>query len=181
MIPNIPDYNETTDPDEHIDTYEWTMTSLKMDKAVHVYVFPCYIIRKRKNVVKSLQQRRYVFIKNFMQLTKVKVDANSIMECKQKEGDYIRPYYDRFMLEILNVPVHEELLVFGTFAQRLLPDPLSKKMKGTVPQSRDKIKYRVKKYLRQIEGDGRKEANLKAVTNTYIKHEVENSHVGPSH
>ena len=32
MIPKISKYNRTTDPDEHINTYEWTMTSLWMDK-----------------------------------------------------------------------------------------------------------------------------------------------------
>lgn len=32
MIPNIPKYDGTTDLDEHIDNYEWTMTLIKMDK-----------------------------------------------------------------------------------------------------------------------------------------------------
>nr|KAJ0228135.1 hypothetical protein LSAT_V11C100010040 [Lactuca sativa] len=40
-------------------------------------------------------------------------------------------------------------------------------MKGMVPHSRDKLKYRGEKYLRQIEGDETKEANLKVVANTY--------------
>ncbi|CAI9264115.1 unnamed protein product [Lactuca saligna] len=49
-------------------------------------------------------------------LRKVKGDANSIMACKQKEGDYIRAYYDWFTLATLSVPGHEEILVTGAFA-----------------------------------------------------------------
>lgn len=44
-------------------------------------------------------------------------------------------------------------------------------MQGTIPQSRDKLKYKVEKYLRKIEGEERKEANLKSVANAYIKQE----------
>ena len=56
----------------------------------------------------------------------------------------------------LSVPGHEEFLVTGAFAQGLLPGPLSRKLQGTMPKSRDELKYRVEKYLRQIEGEKRK-------------------------
>ena len=54
---------------------------------------------------------------------------------------------------------------------------MSKKMQGTVQQSRDELKYRFDTYFRQIEGEKRKEANLKAITNAYIKQEEANSHL----
>lgn len=50
-----------------------------------------------------------------------------------------------------------------------------------VPQSRDKLKYKVEKYLQQIEGEEGKEANLKVVANAYIKQEQANSHVNSNH
>ena len=31
MLQNIPKYDRRTDPKEHIDTYEWKMTSLRVD------------------------------------------------------------------------------------------------------------------------------------------------------
>nr|KAJ0211899.1 hypothetical protein LSAT_V11C400157740 [Lactuca sativa] len=93
------------------------------------------------------------------------------MACKQREGESIREYYDRFTLATLNVPGHEEFLVTGTFAQGLLSGPLSKKMQGTVPKSRDELKFRVEKYMRQIEGEERKEANIKVIANAYAKQE----------
>ena len=31
-LPHLKTYDGTTDPDSHIDTYEWTMTSLKLDE-----------------------------------------------------------------------------------------------------------------------------------------------------
>lgn len=40
MIPNIPNYDGTTDPNEHIDTYEWKMMSLRMDKGFTCTYFP---------------------------------------------------------------------------------------------------------------------------------------------
>lgn len=78
------------------------------------------------------------------------------MACKQKEGDSIWAYYDIFTLERLYISVHDEFLVTGTFTQGLLPNHLSKKMQGMIPQSRDELKYRVEKYLRQIECEERK-------------------------
>lgn len=70
------------------------------------------------------------------------------MACKQREVKSIRAYYNRFTLTMLSIPGHEEFLVTGTFAQGLYPDPLSKKIQGTVPKTRDKLKYKVAKYLR---------------------------------
>ena len=139
---NIPKYDGTTDPDEHIDTYEWTMMSLRMDKRFTCVYFLVTLSGNtgkwfkalRPDNISSFEQLRYLFLNNFMQLRKGKEDANSIMACKQKEGESIRAYYDRFTLATLNVPGHEEFLVTGTFAQGLLPDPVSKKMQGTIPQ-----------------------------------------------
>lgn len=100
----------------------------------------CFKALRPGNIV-SFEQLRYIFLNNFMQLRKWKEDENSIMECKQKEGESIWAYYNRFTLVTLNVPGHEEFLVTSTFTQDLLPDPLSKKMLGKLPQSRDELKY----------------------------------------
>ena len=58
----------------------------------------------------------------------------------------------------MSVPDLEEFLVTGAFAQGLLSGLLSKKMQGIVLKSRDELKYRVEKYLRQNEGEERKKA-----------------------
>lgn len=76
---------------------------------------------------------------------------------------------------MLNVPSHEQFQVIGAFPQGLFPDPPSNKMQGMEPRSRDELKYMIEKYLRQIKGEERKEANLKAIVNTYIRQEEENS------
>lgn len=125
-------------------------------QVIHVHIFPCYVIKKRREMVQSTATGQHLevravtipFIKNFMQQRKGKGDANSIMACEKTEEDSIRAYYNRFTSSTLNIPGHEEFLVTGVFAQGLLTDPLSKKMQGTVPQLRDEIKDRVDKYLR---------------------------------
>lgn len=76
--------------------------------------------------------------------------------CKQKEGETIRAYYDRFTLGTQYVPDPKEFFVTNAFAQGLLLGPLSKKMQGMVPQLRDELKYKVKKYLWKFEGEERK-------------------------
>lgn len=63
-----------------------------------------------------------------MHLRKGKGDANSIMTCKQKEGESIRAHHDRFTLATLSVPGHKEFLVTDAFTEGMLPEPLSKKM-----------------------------------------------------
>lgn len=72
---------------------------------------------------------------------------------------------------MLNVLGHKEFLVTGALAQGLLPIHLPKDTQGMVPQSGDELKYRVEKYLKQVKGGERKEANLKAIANVYIKQE----------
>nr|KAJ0185445.1 hypothetical protein LSAT_V11C900463730 [Lactuca sativa] len=174
MIPNIPKYNGMTYPDEHIDTYEWTITSLRMDKRFTGTYFSIMLSGNASKWFKALcpgsissfEQLRYIFLHNFMQLRKVKGDANSIMSCKEKEGESIRAYYDWFTHATLSVPVT------GAFAQGLLPG--LRKMQGTMPKSRDEIKYR-------IEGEEHKQANLKVVANAYLKQESTDSHYHYSH
>ena len=151
MIPNIPKYDNTTDPDEHINTYEWTMTSLRIDKRFTLTYFPVtlsgnaskWIKALRSGSISSFNQLRYLFLHNFMQLRKFKWDVKPIMAYKKREGESIRSYYHRFTLANLCVPGHEQFLVTGAFAQVLLPGPLSSKIQGTVQKSRDELKYRV--------------------------------------
>ncbi|KAL7594930.1 hypothetical protein Lser_V15G30230 [Lactuca serriola] len=189
MIPNILRYDNTIDPDEHVDTYEWTMTSLRMHKTFTYTYFPITLSGNaskwfkalRPGSISTFEQLRYLFLHNFMQLRKVKGDSNSIMACKQKEGESIQAYYDRFTLVTLSVPSYKEILVTAAFAQELLPGPLLRKIQGTVPKSRDKLKYRVEKYLRKIEEEERKQANLKVVANAYLKQESVGSHYRDSH
>ncbi|KAL7602771.1 hypothetical protein Lser_V15G16809 [Lactuca serriola] len=189
MIPNIPKYDGKTDPDEHVGTYEWTMTSLWMDKRLTCTNFLVMLSGNASKWFKELrpgsfsnfEQFRYLFLKKFMQLRKMKGDANFIMSCKQKEGESIRVYNERFTLVTLSVPGHEVFLVTCAFTKGLLPGPLSRKMQGTVPKSRDELKYRVEKYPKKIEGEERKEANLKVVANAYLKQESDDSHSHHSH
>ena len=61
-LPNLKTYNGTTDPDSHIDTYEWTMTSLELDKAVLVYVLPNHPRWKCRNMVQDASPRQYLLL-----------------------------------------------------------------------------------------------------------------------
>nr|KAJ0195476.1 hypothetical protein LSAT_V11C700368730 [Lactuca sativa] len=106
-----------TASDENIDTYKWTMTSLRMDKR-----FTC-----------------------------------------------------TYFMVMLSGNARKWFKALGPGS------PLSRKMQGTVPKSRDEVKYRVEKYLRKIEGEERKEANLKFVLKAYLKQESVDSHSRHSH
>lgn len=54
-------------------------------------------------------------------------------------------------------------------------------MQKIVPNTRDELKYQVEKYLKQIEGEERKEANLKFVASAYLKQEEARSLSSPNH
>ncbi|CAI9259576.1 unnamed protein product [Lactuca saligna] len=58
MILNMPKYDNITDPDDHIDNYEWTMTSLKMDHHFTCTYFPCTITR---NAVEERKKGRQLY------------------------------------------------------------------------------------------------------------------------
>ncbi|KAL4591543.1 hypothetical protein LXL04_004512 [Taraxacum kok-saghyz] len=68
-------------------------------------------------------------------------------------------------------PGHANYLVIDAFTQGLLPGPFSKKMQGWVPSTRHELKFRVEVFVRKLVGQESKEANLKAVFETYIKKE----------
>nr|KAJ0199586.1 hypothetical protein LSAT_V11C600303090 [Lactuca sativa] len=93
-LPTLKTYNGTTDPNSHIDTYEWTITSLKLNEKFWCTYFPTTLDGNAGTWFKTLQpgsisnfaQLKYLFHTNFMQLRKYKGDSHSIIGCKQKEG-----------------------------------------------------------------------------------------------
>lgn len=86
-LPHLKTYNETIDPDNHIDTYEWTITSLKLDERFWCTYFPTTLDGNTETWFKTLRPRsiyhfgqlKYLFLKNFMQLRKYKGDSHSII------------------------------------------------------------------------------------------------------
>lgn len=131
-LPNLKTYNGTTDPDSHIETYEWMMTSLKLDKHFWCTYFPItldvnagtWFKMLRPGNIYNLFQLKYLFLTNFMQLQKYKGDSNSITGCKQKEGESMREYFTRFINATLDVPGYDEGFIAGAFNWGLLLAPL---------------------------------------------------------
>ncbi|XP_052626823.1 uncharacterized protein LOC128133427 [Lactuca sativa] len=170
-LPTLKTYNGTTDPDSHIDTYEWTMTSLKLNEKFWCTYFPTTLDGNADTWFKTLQpggisnfaQLKYLFLTNFMQLHKYKGDSHSIIGCKQSEGETVREYFTRFINVTLDVSGHEEGLIAGAFTWGLLPGPLSQKLMGNKPLTRAELKERVERYLRQEDGEAAKQAYLNAM------------------
>ncbi|XP_023737234.1 uncharacterized protein LOC111885182 [Lactuca sativa] len=171
-LPTLKTYNGTTDPDSHIDTYEWTMTLLKLNEKFWCTYFPTTLEGNADTWFKTLHpgsisnfdQLKYLFLTNFMQLRKYKGDSHSIIGCKQREGETVREYFTRFTNATLDVPGHDEGLIAGAFTWGLLPGPLSQKLMGKKPLTRAELKERVKRYLRQEDGEAAKQAYLNAMT-----------------
>lgn len=53
-LPHSKTYNGITNPDSHIDTYEWTMTSLKLDERFWCTYFPTTLDGNAGTWVKTL-------------------------------------------------------------------------------------------------------------------------------
>ena len=89
-LPNLNTYNGTTDPDSHIDIYEWTMTSLKLDEQFWCTYLPTtldgnactWFKALRRGSIYNFGQLKYLFLMDFMQLRKYKCDSHSIIGCK---------------------------------------------------------------------------------------------------
>lgn len=136
MILNIPKYDDTIDLDEHIDTYEWTMTSLRMDKWCTYTYFPSILSRNtgkwfealRPADISSFEKLKYLFLNNFMQLKRGNGDANPIMACKQNGGESIRACYDRFTLATLKVYSQEGLLKEALHQLPAMESPYKEKL-----------------------------------------------------
>nr|KAJ0192252.1 hypothetical protein LSAT_V11C800435290 [Lactuca sativa] len=85
-LPHLKTNNGTTELDSHIDMYEWTMTSLKLDGQFWSTYFPTTLESNAGTWFKTLSagsisnfsQLKYLFLTNFMQLRKYKGDCHSI-------------------------------------------------------------------------------------------------------
>ncbi|XP_023755822.1 uncharacterized protein LOC111904277 [Lactuca sativa] len=169
---NLKTYNGAINPESHIDTYEWKMTSLKVDKRFWCTYFPTildgnagtWFMTLRTGNIYNFVQLKYLFLTNFMQLRKYKVNSHSIIGCKKKEGESVREYFTWFTNATLDVSGHDEGLIVGAFTCRLLPGPRSQKLMGKKPQTRSELKERVETYLRQEEGEAAKKAYLNVMT-----------------
>ncbi|KAI3707756.1 hypothetical protein L2E82_36551 [Cichorium intybus] len=85
------------------------------------------------------------------------------------QGEPIRAYFKRFNEATLNVPGQNDNLVTGAFTHGLLPGPLSTKFLGKPPATRQEMKERVERFLRQEEGTAAKEVYLKAAATSSSK------------
>ncbi|KAI3709304.1 hypothetical protein L2E82_39064 [Cichorium intybus] len=176
-LPHLKTYNGTTYPDSHIDTYEWHMQSLKLDERFWCTHFPttldgnagAWFKSLAPNSIRNFTELKEQFLSNFMQLRKYRGDIREIIGCKQLEGEPIRAYFKRFNEATLNVPGQNDNLVTGAFTHGLLPGPLSTKFLGKPPATRQEMKERVERFLRQKEGTAAKEAYLKAAATSSSK------------
>ncbi|KAI3778894.1 hypothetical protein L2E82_08283 [Cichorium intybus] len=81
-LPTLKVYNGTTCPDNHIDTYEWHMTSLKLDQRFWCTYFPTTLDGNAgawfkilaPNSIYNFEQLKQLFLTNFMQLRKYRGD-----------------------------------------------------------------------------------------------------------
>jgi len=83
-LPTLKTYNGTTCPDSHIDTYEWHMKSLKLDKKFWCTYFAttldgnagAWLKSLAPNSISSFEQLKQLFLSNFMQLRRYRGDVN---------------------------------------------------------------------------------------------------------
>ena len=183
-LPHLKVYDGTTCPDSHIDAYKWQMQSLRLDKRFWCTHFPTTLDGNAGLWFKSLAPRsirnfaelKQLFLTNFMQLRKYKGDVREIIGCRQMEGETIKKYFERFNTATLNVPGHNDNIVTGAFTHGLLPGTLSTKFVGRMPNTRNEMKERVERYLRQTEGHTTKTAYLKAATSQYGREDGHHHH-----
>ena len=89
-LPHLKTYNGTTYTDSHIDTYEWMMTSIKLDRWFWCTYFPTtldgsagpWLKTLRRGSIYYFGQMKYLFLRKFVQLQRYKGDSQSIVGCK---------------------------------------------------------------------------------------------------
>lgn len=66
-------------------------------------------------IISNFAQLKYAFLTNFMQLRRYRGDIHVIIGCKQKEGELVKNYIDRFTKATLDTPGQKESMVTGAF------------------------------------------------------------------
>ncbi|KAL2245951.1 UNVERIFIED_CONTAM: hypothetical protein Sindi_2863300 [Sesamum indicum] len=178
-VSNLSEYDGTGDPQEHLDKIYAKIDWYDLSDAAYCKVFRTTLSQRAlawfnqlpAGTISSLEQLVQRFLHHFPMNKKVPKTAAYLFTIRQREGETLRDFMQRFVDAVHEVPhVNQELLA-SIVQQNLQPGRFKESIAGKPPSTMEDLLVRSQKYIRieesnaldpSLSGKGRVEKRKKS-------------------
>ncbi|KAL0409192.1 UNVERIFIED_CONTAM: hypothetical protein Sradi_1853600 [Sesamum radiatum] len=155
-VSNLPEYDGTGDPQEHLDKFYAKIDWYDLSDAAYCKVFRTTLSKRAlawfnqlpAGTISSLEQLTQRFLHRFSMNKRVPKTAAFLFTIRQKENEPLRDYVQRFVEAVHEVPhVNHELLA-SIIQQNLLLGRFTESIAGKPPRTIEDLLMRSQKYIR---------------------------------
>lgn len=155
-IPNLPEYDGTGDPQDHLDKFYAKADLYDIDEAAYCKIFRTTLSGRAlswfnklpSGTIGNLEQLTQRFLHQFSINKKYPKTAAYLFTVIQKEGEGLREYVQRFTQAVHEVPHVNHDLLAGIMQQNLRHRKFKESIAGKPPNSLEELLERAEKYIR---------------------------------
>ncbi|KAL0434233.1 UNVERIFIED_CONTAM: hypothetical protein Slati_2757600 [Sesamum latifolium] len=153
--PAIAEYDGTTDPQEHLSRFENTALLHQYTDGIKCRVFVTIFARAAQQwfnqlppaVIGSFLEFRSLFLHQFASSRKHRKTELSLFSIRQKEGESLKDYLQRFNTAALEVPSATQVVKASAFTQGLMDGDFFKSLAKNSATKFDILLARASKYI----------------------------------
>ena len=154
-VSNLSEYDGTGDPQEHLDKFYAKIDWYDLSDAAYCKVFRTTLSKRAlawfnqlpAGTISSLEQLVQRFLHHFSMNKKVPKTAAYLFTIRQREGETLRDFMQRFVDAVHEVPhVNQELLA-SIVQQNLQPGRFKESIAGKPPSTMEDLLVRSQKYI----------------------------------
>ncbi|KAL0456963.1 UNVERIFIED_CONTAM: hypothetical protein Slati_1035500 [Sesamum latifolium] len=141
--PNLPKYDGTTDPQEHLSYFENIALLYRYTAGVKCRVFVNTFTRSAQQwfnqlpsgSIRSFEEFRSLFLHHFASIKRCRKIILSLFSLQQREGESLKEYFQRFNLAALEVPTATSNALICAFTQGLQDENFFKSLTKKPPRN----------------------------------------------
>ncbi|CAL1377162.1 unnamed protein product [Linum trigynum] len=154
-IPNLPEYNGTTDPEDHLSSFEILMPLIGASDATMCKIFPAtlggdarrWYSQLRNGIINNFTEFSTLFRCKFYAQKRQAVSINQLMNTKQREGEALKAYYARYNTLAIGVTSLSVEVIVNTLTRGTTNSLLRASLIKKPPRSMFELQERVMKYI----------------------------------
>ncbi|CAL1406856.1 unnamed protein product [Linum trigynum] len=154
-IPNLPEYNGTTDPEDHLSSFEILMPLIGASDATMCKILPAtlggdarqWYSQLHNGIINNFTEFSTLFRCKFYAQKRQAVSINQLMNTKQREGEALKAYYARYNTLAIGVTSLSVEVIVNTLTRGTTNSLLRASLIKKPPRSMFELQVRVMKYI----------------------------------